>query len=356
MKAVVLAGGFATRLRPLSLTRPKQLFPIGSRPLLSYILENLSRHGIDRAILAVNYRANQIRAAVGNTYNGMEIEYVKEKEPLGTGGPIKQLERKLREERYFIVMNGDIFAEIDLTKMVKHHANQKNSPIATIALVKVKDPSRFGLVLTNSKGKVERFIEKPGSKPVGTSLVNAGAYVLSQKIFDYLRAGPSSIERDVFPVLAEEGLLHSFRHKDYWSDIGKPEDYLAANVWALDAMNSGRIVLSDDCTINGPVSFHPPVLVQTGCRIQQGSSIGPYAVLGSNVEVGPSCKVSRSIVFDKAVIKTRTRVSNSLVGESVLLGENLELTAMSIIADGAKISTGPQALKGVVVQPGQEIS
>jgi NDP-sugar pyrophosphorylase family protein len=182
-----LAGGFGTRLRPLSCTRPKLLFPIGNKPLLDWTLKNLAESNVKEVILAVNYMAEAFAHRYGNTVYRMRLHYSRETVPLGTGGPIKKAEDVIGHDEPFLVLNGDIFTNIDYAKVVKRH--MENDAIASIMLYEVEDPSRYGTVELTKSNRVVRFVEKPPKGKAPSKLVNAGIYVLEPKIFDYIPEG-----------------------------------------------------------------------------------------------------------------------------------------------------------------------
>ena len=237
MKAVILAGGFATRLRPLSCTRPKTLFPIVNKPLLEWIYERLASNGVDEAILAVNALTQFYIKQQKPPRHGLKVKFSIDppKMPLGTAGPVKKAEKLIGHDEPFIVLNGDIFADINYRELVETH--KKCNALATIALCKVEDPCRYGVAELEDGNRIKRFIEKPAKDTAPSNLINAGVYVLSPKVFDYIPAGRAvSMEREVFPKLAEEGKLYGHHVNGVWMDIGKPEEYLETNKIILDAM------------------------------------------------------------------------------------------------------------------------
>ncbi|MDQ4129429.1 MAG: nucleotidyltransferase family protein, partial [Actinomycetota bacterium] len=226
MQALVLAGGEGTRLRPLTYTTPKPVMPLAGRPFLSFMLAWLREHGVSEAILSCGFMSGDVRAVLGDVYDGMRLRYVVEEEPLGTAGPVRlALDRGLLDER-LLVLNGDVLTDLDLTAEVEQHARTR--ALATLALIRLEDVSGYGVVPTDADGRVEAFIEKPQG-PLPTHRINAGAYVIEREVVES-RIAPGravSFEREVFPRLVGKG-LYGFAADGYWLDIGTRERYLQA--------------------------------------------------------------------------------------------------------------------------------
>ncbi|WP_455277892.1 nucleotidyltransferase family protein [[Eubacterium] cellulosolvens] len=223
--AVILCGGLGTRLRPLTYVTPKPLLPIGGQPLLEYQINYLKKFSFDQIILATGYLQEQIvRYFSERTFTDVEIKYSFEKEPLDTGGAIKNTERLLRGN--FLALNSDVvFDSLDLNRLFEFHKSKQC--LATVVLVKVKEPSRFGLAEQGKNDAITDFIEKPKKIVSETTWVNAGVYVLSTKILKRIRAGRKvSLEKDIFPKLAREKSVYGFTYDGYWSDVGTQSDYI----------------------------------------------------------------------------------------------------------------------------------
>ncbi len=233
MQALILAGGEGTRLRPLTSTVPKPVVPLVDRPFLTYMLEWLHRHGVDDVILSCGFMAEGVRSVLGDGSElGIRLRYIEEPQPLGTGGALKFAE-ELLEDRFFM-LNGDVLSDMDLTAQLEQH--ERTGARATLALVPVEDPSRYGLVRLNHDVSVKEFVEKPGPEQIDTNLINAGAYILEREILDALPPAGSrvSIERQVFPTLVGNGLFGYPAH-GYWLDIGTPDGYLQATYDILES-------------------------------------------------------------------------------------------------------------------------
>ncbi len=282
MIAVILVGGEGTRLRPLTYDTPKPMLPIANRPFLEHQIAHLRRHGVDRIRLACGYRPDAIQAHFGDA-----LEYVVEPEPLGTGGAIAHAARGLGET--FVVANGDVLTDLDLTALVGFH--RERGARMTLALHPVADPSRYGVVVTAADGAVEAFVEKPAPGTVASSTINAGTYVVEPGVLELIPVGQKvSVEYDVFPRLVGAG-LYAQSSAGYWRDIGTPASYLGAN---LEAMPAGGLV--------DPTAHIDPRAVVTG------SVIGP----GCRVEAG--AHVSASVLLAGAVVAEGRTVDNQVVG------------------------------------------
>lgn len=221
MKALILAGGLGTRLRPLTYSTPKPLLPIGPAPMIEHQIKFLKKNGVGKAVLAIGYLREQIWRYF--TSRGMEgIEYSVEEKKLGTGGCVRNASDKLNDT--FLVLNGDILvSSLDVQKFIDFH--KEKGGVATILLKRMEDPSRYGVVKMDGD-KVKNFLEKP--EGLRNELINAGWYIFEPEIFDYIPKGPVSMEREVFPKLVEEGELYGYSFEGYWKDIGVMEDYIRA--------------------------------------------------------------------------------------------------------------------------------
>jgi NDP-sugar pyrophosphorylase family protein len=222
--ALILCGGLETRVRPSSFSTPKPLLPIGYQPLLEYQIEYLKRYEFDRIILAIGYLQEQIVRYLDEHKLGIRLRYSFEKEPLDTGGAIKNAEPMISSD--FLTLNGDvIFSELDLDKLI--YAHKKSNSLATIVLARSATPTRFGAVEVDSENKVISFVEKPRKQPTGETWVNAGVYVICPAVLNKISKGKrASLELDVFPKLMREGAISGYKHQGYWADVGTPEDYL----------------------------------------------------------------------------------------------------------------------------------
>ena len=350
LKAVILAGGFATRLRPLSCSRPKTLFPIVNKPLLEWIFERLSGNGVDEAIMAVNALTQFYIKQERPARHGLKIRFSIDppKMPLGTAGPVKKAEKLLGHDEPFIVLNGDIFADISYRELINAHIN--SGALGTIALCKVEDPCRYGVAELVNGNCIKRFIEKPSKSKAPSNLINAGVYVLSPKVFDYIPPGKAvSVEREVFPKLAEEGKLYGHFVSGIWIDIGKPEEYLTANKIILDSLAKNlKQKKAENFEIRNPVAFDKKVFVD------ERSIIGPHAILGKNVRVGKNVQISNSVIFPNVQIDDFASIDEAIIGEGAKIGKRIKIHGGCIIGDHTKVKENLE-LSGKVC-PGKEVA
>ncbi len=352
LKALILAGGFGTRLKPLSCTRPKSLFPILNRPLLQWTFERLAKNGIDEAILAVNYQTEVAIKQHQVPKHGVHITYSRDplRKPLGTGGPVKKAEKLIGHDASFLVLNGDIFADVNYREILKMH--KERGAIATIALHEVEDPSRYGVAELVEDNRIRKFIEKPRKGTAPTNLINAGVYALSPKIFEYMPKDRAvSMEREIFPRLAEQGALYGYFYEGLWVGIGKPEDYLKINREMLVSFpNLGENRLIRNAEIRKPVAIDKRI------SVGKGSALGPYAVIGKDVFIGKNVQINNSIIFAGSIILDFSSIHGAIVGEGVTVGERANIQKGCIIGDHARIGGYVNLAEGTRVCPASEVS
>ena len=349
-----MAGGFATRLRPLSCTRQKLLFPVGNKPLLDWTLERLAKTQIEEVILAVNYMADTLIQHYEKSKYGMKLSYSIEEEPLGTGGAIKNAEKLVGDQEAFLVLNGDILTDFDHTKLFEKH--EGNKAIATIALCHAENPSRYGIVDLDERNRVGKFIEKPAQEEASGKLINAGIYILDPRIFDYIPNGrPISIEREIFPKLVIGKEIYGYLFEDLWIDIGKPRDYLKANQLLLD-IETGRGRVKGSSFVGCGVKVEDPIAVDNDVTIGEDSRIGPYVAIGKHVILGKKVLIENSIVFPQTTILDSTMIKGAIIGEGVAVGSHVRIQEGCIIGDRALIRDNVSLTRGVTVCPYRKVS
>ena len=289
----------------------------------------------------------------GESKHGMKISYSIEKKPMRTGGAIKYAEELIGYEEPFLVLNGDIFTTIDYTALLKKH-KEKNA-VATIAVYRVEDPSRYGTVKLTEENRVTQFIEKAPQGKAPSSLINAGVYVLDPEIFNYIPAGrPVSIEHEIFPKLAEEKKLFAHEFKEIWIDIGKPGDYLKANRVLLDAEPEKRF-LGKDVNLGEGVEFNDPVMIDSGVNVGQNSKLGPYAIIGKDTVLGRNVRLENSVVFPEATISDHASVRGAVIGEGATIGRGTEIMEGCVIGDYVTIRDNITLSRDVTVCHSKEV-
>ncbi len=331
MKAVILAGGLGTRMRPLTYTTPKPLLPILNVPMLQRLIERLPSE-VDGVVLAVNYLADQIREHLEAHPTRIPVELVEEAEPLGTGGAVKNLEATLGGEAFF-VLNSDVVCGVDLGSMRDFH--RKVGAVGTIHVWPVEDPSRYGVVELGGASQVLKFTEKPAPGRAATNLINAGTYILEPAVLARIPAGRAvSMEREVFPLFAGAG-LYGFQAGTFWVDAGKPLDYLEAH----------RLLMEDDPASFAPPAVHgvtvvPPSLVPPTARLEAGATVGPNACLGAGVHVARGARVSNSVLLDGARVGEGAVLDHAVVGKGAAVGAGARLAPGTVVADGVSVEPG----------------
>jgi mannose-1-phosphate guanylyltransferase len=322
LKALLIAGGFGTRLRPLTYTRPKHLLPIANRPHIEHVLDLLARHDVTNVVLLTSYLASAFDGVIERAHaRGITVEVAHEEEPLGTAGALKNAADLVTEETFF-AFNGDVLTDVDLSALLEFHGT--SGGLGTILLTPVEDPSAFGVVPTDDKGRVTGFIEKPPPGEATTNEINAGVYVLEPAVLDSIPSGQVvSIEREVFPGLAENGSLYARATSAYWMDIGTPAKYLQAN---LDAL-AGRFVTD--------------AVPQPG---EEASAVAPSARVADGAQVSSACIGEGCVVEEDAIIRDSVLLDGITVaaGASVtgsVLGEGVRVAPMTVV-DGRTIGDG----------------
>lgn len=341
MQAVALIGGKGTRLRPITQTVPKAMVPLRNVPYVRYMVDAMSSAGLDGVVFSMGYLPDPIREYFDeHPVDGFSMDYVVEERPLGTAGGIKNVEERL-EGGPFVATNGDVLTGIDLTEVVEAH--MASDALATITLTSVDDPTAYGLVEVDHRLRVRRFVEKPGSDEVRTSLINAGIYVLEREVLNMIPAGREvSIEREIFPRLQSMGKLGAYVSSAYWRDIGTPRSYLAASNDVL----SGTVGKTNGFThrhvgsassLSKDASLLPPVTIGEGCEIGAGTTIGGRTSLGSNCYVGDGAIVEGSILFDGVRVGDRTVIRNSIVGPGAVVHRDCVVRGLAVLGAGCVV-------------------
>ena len=321
---VVIAGGFGTRLRPLTLDRPKALVPLLNRPQILHVLDRLPPD-CDRVIVAVNYMYERVRDFFEALDSEVEVVVVNEPHPLGTGGAIKNIEDHVTGT--FAVANGDVVDSIDFEPFAKFHRRCRG--IGSLGVWPVEDPTAFGVVALDGD-RITRFVEKPQETEAPSNLANAGRYIFEPDIFDMIEEGRMvSLEREVFPRLIPHG-LYAFHEEGYWSDAGTLPAYLEAQRLLLESGGSGVA----DATDSSRADIHPHVLIGAGSFVE--GRIGPNVVLGKGCKIGRS-SIRHAALFDGVSVDDKVELESSIVGERAAIGEGA-IVRNAIIGDGVQVA------------------
>jgi mannose-1-phosphate guanylyltransferase len=331
VQAVVLVGGFGTRLRPLTLSTPKQMLPVGNRPMIERVLEHLAAHGVDRAVLSLGYRPDAFADAYPEgRCGGIELHYAVEPEPRDTAGAIRFAADDAGIDERFLVVNGDVLTDLDIGALVAAH--ERAGAEATIALHRVEDPSAFGVVPTEPDGRVIAFIEKPPRDEAPTDLINAGTYVLEPSVLGRIEPDVRvNVERVTFPAIVADGGLYAFDGNTYWIDAGIPSTYLAANLDLLtDRRGAPEQGVHPSAAVDGTV---------TDAWVGEGASIAA----GAGVE--------RSVLMPGAVVGAGATVADSIVGPRAVVGPGARLVGGSILGDDVELPEGAVLDGGRLPEP-----
>jgi mannose-1-phosphate guanylyltransferase len=346
MKAILLAGGKGSRLRPLTVHTPKPIVPIFNRPFLYYQIDQLRQvPEIDEAILSLNYQPRRIEEIFGDGEGlGLKLRYVVEPMPLGTGGAVRYAGDSLTES--VVVFNGDVLTQVDLRAVLALHRERKAK--ATIVLTPVDNPRAYGLVETDAQGNVQRFLEKPGEDEITCNTINAGIYILEPETFDRIPKDTSwSIERSFFPSLIERGeTFVAYVYDGYWIDIGTPAKYLQVHRDIMDGLYSappfdgaeGKAWISPGARLEEGVEVHGPCFVDEGVVIKAGTKVLPYSVIGRQTHVDEAAVIDASIIWPNGWIGREASVRGSILGRNCHVGRNATLETPVILGDKTVIT------------------
>ena len=343
LTAVVLAGGEGTRLRPLTNDLPKPVLPVANRPFFEYMLDHLRAAGVTRVIMALGYRAEPLIESFGDgSAYGLMIDYVVEDKPLGTSGAVRALLPELKET--FLVLNGDCVTEIDIAAMVEQHVERRE--YATLAVHSVDDPSRYGVVVIDGIGYVNRFIEKPPGPRFPAHTVNSGVYALEPEMFNFIGDGFSMFEKDLFPVALMAGVeIGTFPWDGYFMDMGTPESFLQLNRDVVTGAAPTRRPLAEPATaptihesarVDGLVNWGNGVSVGANSRV-----IGPI-VLGDGVIIGDSTLVEDSVVLAGARVGAGATVRGAIIAQNTVVPDGATIEPGSVF-DGVNETTAAGA-------------
>jgi mannose-1-phosphate guanylyltransferase/phosphomannomutase len=357
MKAVIMAGGAGSRLRPLTSNQPKPMVSLANRPLMEHIARLLKRHGFTDIVVTVQFLASLVRNYFGTGEDlGVSMSYATEESPLGTAGSVKNAQGALDET--FVVISGDALTDIDLEKVVSFH--QERGSIATIVLSHQPNPLEYGIVVTDEDGRIDRFLEKPGWGQVFTDTVNTGIYVLEPEIFDVIPEGePFDFSKDVFPTLLEKGAsIFGYIADGYWTDVGNVDAYRKAQQDALDGLVhiempgfeiADRVWVGEGAIIDPEARIDGPALIGEHVKIEGGATVREYCVVGNNSAVKAGAFLHRATVHDNAYIGAGTSLRGCVIGR------NADIRANARIEEGVVLGDECFVGKDTLIQPNVKI-
>lgn len=359
MKAVIMAGGEGTRLRPLTCAFPKPLAHICGKPIMHYVIELLARHGVEEAAVTLMYLPEQIKAYFGEEYAGVKLTYFTEESPLGTAGSVKNTMDFIGEED-FLVISADAMCDFDLSGLMAAH--RESAAAATIALYPAADPLEYGIVLADEQGRVVRFVEKPGWPQAFTDTVNTGVYVLSPQAMALVPPGEKfDFSQDLFPLLlgGEPG-IHSQVMAGYWCDVGG----LGALKGCIEAVLAGQVdirLAAEPWQDNfyqadvppGRYHLEAPCYIGANVSIADGARIGPYAVLEEGCAVKADAKVKRSVLYPNVTIGAKAEIKGAILAAGAAVGENSRLFEGACIGENCRIEENVLVKAGIKIWPGK---
>ncbi len=347
MQAVIMAGGFGTRLRPITCSIPKPMAPMANKPMLCHIIDLLKQHNFKDMTMMLYYQPEIITDYFkdGESF-GVNIKYLRPESDLGTAGSVKYAQKNINDT--FIVISGDVLTDFDLSKAIEYH--KKKKAVATMVLTRVSNPLQFGVVITDKDGKVERFLEKPSWGEVFSDTINTGIYILEPEVFNYIPEDKSfDFSKDLYPLLLREGKgLFGYIAEGYWKDIGNHDEYRLAqydildgkvkinlagkkiNVGGKEILAGKNAVIGENVEVDGQVLLGDNVVVEDGARISR-------SVIGSNVRIGAGAEVLGSILWENVSVGTEARLKEDVIGNSTKIGDRAVVQVGTIIADECRI-------------------
>ncbi|WP_042426038.1 mannose-1-phosphate guanyltransferase [Streptacidiphilus anmyonensis] len=340
MKAVVMAGGEGTRLRPMTASMPKPLLPVVNRPIMEHVLRLLKRHGLTDTVVTVQFLASLVRNYFGDGEElGMKLTYANEEKPLGTAGSVKNAEDALKDDS-FLVISGDALTDFDLTELMEFHRSK--GAMVTVCLTRVPNPLEFGITILDEEGRVERFLEKPTWGQVFSDTVNTGIYVMEPEVFDYVAADTSvDWSGDVFPQLLKEGKpIYGYVAEGYWEDVGTHESYVKAQADVLEGkvdvdiegfeMAPG-VWVAEGAEVDREAVLRGPLYIGDYAKVEGGVEIREHTVLGSNVVVKRGAFLHKAVIHDNVYVGPQTNLRGCVIGK------NTDVMRAARIEDGAVI-------------------
>lgn len=349
MKAIIIAGGLGTRLRPLTYNTPKPIVPVANRAFIIHQIEHLVRHGVDEIILNLHYLPDEIKKLLHDGKRwGIKINYSIEREPLGTAGAVKNAEQFF-DDGPMVIFNGDVLTDLNISKLVNYHCEKKAD--VTFALTEVEDPTPFGLIFTNDDGRVTKFLEKPSWDLITVKTINAGTYVVDPKIFKEVPKGQSySFERQLYPALLEKGVpMFGYLSDAYWIDIGNPNKYKEAHQAILrgevavkihGTRINGKVWLGRDTHPDASIIFVGPSIIGERVTIGQRTEIKDYVVVGDEVSIGERCSLDRAIVWQGTKIGNHVKLTDCILGYNCVIEDDVIIEHGVILADRSVVKKG----------------
>lgn len=330
MKALILVGGFGTRLRPLTLTVPKPIVEFSNKAMILHQVEALVKVGVTEVVLAVNYQPHLMSNYL-EPYEkklGVKILYSRETEPLGTAGPLALAREHLDGPDPFFVLNSDITCEFPLDDLVKFH--KQHGKEGTIMVTKVEEPSKYGVVVSTEDGQIQRFVEKP--KEYVGNRINAGIYIFNPSILKRIELRPTSIEKETFPAMAKDGQLYCMDLVGFWMDVGQPKDFLAGTTLYL-----GYLRQKHNDRLTSGKSFVGNVLMDPSSKVGQNCVIGPNVVIGPNCVIEDGVRLANTTLLEGVTVRAHSWIKNSIIGWGSTIGKWVRMENVSVLGEDVHV-------------------
>jgi mannose-1-phosphate guanylyltransferase/phosphomannomutase len=359
IKAIIMAGGEGSRLRPLTCDRPKPMVPVANKPVITYAIELLKKHGVQEIGVTLQYLPQAIMDYFGDGQDyGVKLHYFIEETPLGTAGSVKNASDFLTEP--FFVVSGDALTDFDLSSALAFH--RQAGALATLVLTTVENPLEYGVVITETNGKIKRFLEKPGWSEVFSDQVNTGIYILEPEVLDYIPSATFyDFSKNLFPLLlSNKKPLFGTKLSGYWCDIGNLDSYLSAHHDILAGrvkinipgrVQDQGIWLGENCDISLNAIIEGPVLIGDYCRIEAGANIAPFTVIGNYVSIKEHASIKRSVIWNNVSIERNAALRGALVGQRVIIEANAAAYEGATIGDGSRIQKNSLIKPGIKIWP-----
>jgi len=360
VKAVVMAGGEGTRLRPMTANQPKPLLPVCNKPIMEHVLRLLKRHGFDETVVTVQFLASLVRNYFGDGEDvGMSLQYATEETPLGTAGSVKNAEDALRDTP-FLVISGDALTDIDLTAMVRAH--KENGALVTVGLTRVPNPLEFGIIIVGEDGRIQRFLEKPTWGQVFSDTVNTGLYVMEPEVLAEVPPGQVvDWSADVFPKLLDRGApLYGYVSGSYWEDVGTHESYLKVQADVLAGRVQTDIAgfevspgvwVAEGAEVDTDAALTGPLCIGDYAKIEAGAHLREYTVIGSNVVVKEGAFLHRAVVHNNVYIGQGVTLRGCVIGKNTDVMRLARIEEGAVVGDECVIEPEAYLSAGVKVYP-----
>ena len=337
IRTIMMAGGKGTRLRPLTLVRPKPMIPLVNKPIIEYTVNKLKKSGFNDIIMTLNYMSTNIKNYFkdGSEF-GIDIRYSVEKWPLGTGGSVKKAEKYIDDT--FMVVSGDVLTDVNFKDVVKYH--KEKGAIATMVLTEVEDPTHFGIAVMDKNHKITEYLEKPSPEEAFSNVANTGIYIFEPEIFDFFDGKDKEVDfsKDIFPeVIRQDAGIYGYVFNGYWNDIGRPETYLAATYDILDQKMEqnfyktkmaesigkiGNIWVGENVFIDEKARIEGPVVIGNNCTIEEGCKISRGSVIGDNVSIGKEVNIDGAVLFPNSIIEDNSFLTGCIIDTKCLIDKN----------------------------------